>query len=113
MIYNCDCIGKDNRLNSDSVNLGIYDPPFGIGESKFDKHYKRDDKNVIQEYKEAPADYAKFTNDWMEEAKRVLHPNGSMYVIMGHSNLRHVLNVAHSLELNEINHLEIQFWSKH
>ena len=42
MIYNEDCIiGARNHIKDESVDLGIYDPPFGINEASFDKHYKR------------------------------------------------------------------------
>jgi site-specific DNA-methyltransferase (adenine-specific) len=104
-IYNGDCIDVNKRIADESVTLGIYDPPFGIGEAGFDRHYKRDSKNVIEGYQEAPQDYRQWTLDWMREAKRVLHPNGSMFVIIGHTNLIHVLNAAVELDLPMINHI--------
>jgi DNA modification methylase len=104
-IYSEDCIDKEKKIKDGSVDLGIFDPPFGIGETGFNKHYKRDSSNVIQGYKEAPDDYEQWTHLWLAEAKRVLKENGSMYVIMGHSKLRHVLNAAHNLGLHEINHI--------
>src|ERR1035437_1311079 len=104
-IYNSDCIDPDKRIADESVMLGIYDPPFGIGESGFNKHYKRDSSNVIKGYQEAPEDYRRWTLEWMTEAKRVLHPNGSMYVITGHTNLIHILNAADGLGLVLINHI--------
>ena len=107
-IYNGDCIDQ-KRLPDESVDLGIFDPPFGLGESGFNKHYKRDSSNVLNGYEEAPSDdqedYQKWTADWLSEAKRVLKPNGSMYVFMGHTNLRCLLNAAHDVGLHEINHL--------
>lgn len=105
-IFNEDCVGDDRtQLPDESVNLGIFDPPFGIGETGFNKHYKRDSSNVIKGYCEAPDDYEKWTHKWMVEAKRVLHSDGSMYIFIGHSNLRHVLNAAHNLGLVLINHI--------
>lgn len=104
-IYAEDCIDEKKKIKDGTVHLGIYDPPFGIGEIDFDKHYKRDSSNVIKGYKEAPDNYEQWTHLWLTEAKRVLNENGSMYIIMGHSNLRHVLNAAHNLGLHEINHL--------
>jgi site-specific DNA-methyltransferase (adenine-specific) len=38
-----------------------------------------------------------------------LHPNGSLYIIMGHTNLRHVLNAAEKLCLNLVNHIIWKF----
>lgn len=104
-IYPEDCLDEDKKIKDNSVHLGIYDPPFGIGETGFDKHYKRNSNNVIQGYKEAPDDYEQWTHLWLTEAKRILRPDGSMYVFIGHSKLRHVLNAAHNLKLNEINHI--------
>lgn len=104
-IYNDDCITSKNKLQDRSVDLIICDPPFGLGESQFDKHYSRNINKVIKGYTEAPQDYAAWTLSWLSEAKRVLKDNGSMYVVMGHTNLRQLLNAAHNLELYEKNHL--------
>lgn len=104
-LYNEDCCIGASNLPDESVDLLICDPPFGIGEGQFDKYYNRENKNVISGYVEAPKDYAQWTLSWMREAKRVLASNGSFYVIIGHSNLRHVLNVASDLGLYEVNHL--------
>jgi len=103
-IYNGDCIANASNLSDESVDLMICDPPFGIGEATFDKHYARGKGKVIDGYQEAPDDYALFSKNWMSEATRVLKPNGSMFIIIGHTNLRHVLNAAAELGLYEINH---------
>lgn len=103
-IYPEDCVDKEKKIKDCSVDLGIFDPPFGIGESSFNKHYNRKASNIIQGYREAPDDYELWTHSWLAEAKRVLRENGTMYVIIGHSKLRHVLNAAHNLGLHEINH---------
>lgn len=79
-----DCI--TNHLPDEIVDLGIYDPPFGIEEKSFDKkHYTRDESFVIDGYVEAPKDYYKFSKDWISEAVRILKPNGSMYIVSGWS----------------------------
>lgn len=104
-IFNDDCVDLKKRIKDKSVDLGIFDPPFGLGESKFDKHYNRNSANIISGYKEAPDDYEKWTNLWLTEAKRVLKDNGSMFIIMGHTNLRIVLNVCHNLDFHLINHI--------
>lgn len=104
-IFNGDCIDPEKRIPDQSVDLEIFDPPFGLGETGFDKHYKRDSSNVISGYKEAPDDYEQWTHLWMVEAKRILKENGSMFVIMGHTNLRGVLNAAHNLGLCLRNHI--------
>jgi len=110
MIYNEDCvIGAKKYLKDESVDLGVYDPPFGINEASFDKHYKRKKDFVLGGYVEAPDDYYKFSLDWIAEAKRVLKPDGSMYIVSGWTNLRHILNAAHELELEVLNHIVWKF----
>lgn len=110
-LYNEDCLIGALKIPDGSVKLGIYDPPFGINESSFDKHYKRDAAHVIEGYQEAPQDqdYGEWTLKWMMEAQRILANDGSMFVIMGHTNLRHVLNAAAKLKLIEVNHLIWKF----
>jgi len=105
-LFNEDCIaGARKHLSDESIDLMICDPPFGIGEGRFRNQYNRSDQNVLSGYVEAPSDYATWTLEWMTEAKRVLKPNGSMYLVSGYTNLVHLLNAAQSLELFTINHI--------
>lgn len=108
MIFNEDCItGAKKHLTDASVALLICDPPFGINESKFEKHYNRNKSKVIEGYQEAPKhiSYRDWTTQWMIEAKRVLMSNGSFYLISGHSKLLDVMTVADSLGFETINHI--------
>jgi len=111
MIYNEDCIeGAKTKIKSETIDLGIYDPPFGINESTFDKYYKRDNKTLLEGYVETKVDdYYEFSYKWLEQAKRIMKPNGSMYVISGWTNLRHILNAADELDLQLINHIIWKF----
>ena len=105
-----DCItGAAQHLRDKSIDLIICDPPFGIRESKLDQMYKRDADAVIQGYVEAPHDYFAFTKMWMEQAKRILKKNGSMYVVVGHTPLLDALLAARELDLQLINHLIWKF----
>lgn len=105
ILYNENCItGATRRIASDYVDLIIADPPFGIKETKIGS-YNHDKSFIIPGYVEAPDDYEEFTLDWMTQAKRVLKPNGSMYIIIGHSRLREVLNAGHELNLSLVNHI--------
>lgn len=109
-LFNCDCVeGAKKYLDDCSVDLIICDPPFGIHEASFDQHYNRDDSNVITGYQEAPKDYYNFTVRWIEQAKRVLKDDGSLYIISGWSNLRDVLNAIDKNEMFVINHLIWKF----
>lgn len=103
-MYNEDCIiGSRKYLKDKSIDLMICDPPFGIQETTFHKHYNRDEDNVIDGYVEAPADYYSFSKEWISEAKRVLKDNGSMYIISGWSNSDLIGGVLRELELHVIN----------
>ena len=104
MIYNMECVeGSKKHLLDKSVDLMICDPPFGIGESKFDKHYNRDEDNVTDGYVEAPEDYYDFSQQWISESVRVLKDDGSMYIISGWSNSDIVGRVLRELGLVVVN----------
>ena len=105
ILFNENCItGASRHLPSDYIDLIITDPPFGIKETNIGS-YNHDKSFIIPGYVEAPDDYEKFTLDWMTQAKRVLKQNGSMYIIIGHSRLREVLNAGHELNLTLVNHI--------
>ncbi|MDD3124924.1 MAG: site-specific DNA-methyltransferase [Candidatus Kapabacteria bacterium] len=107
MFYNENCIsGARNYIKDNSIDLIISDPPYGIDGDLLDKHYNRDESNVIDGYVEvAAAEYPQFSKDWIKEAERVLRPGGSIYIISGYTNLRHVLNALAETKLQEVNHI--------
>jgi site-specific DNA-methyltransferase (adenine-specific) len=107
MYYNEDCIeGSKKHLKDDSVDLIISDPPYGINGDKLDKHYNRDESNVLDGYVEVSAkEYPVFSLNWIKEAERVLRPGGSIYIVSGYSQLRHILNALADTKLQEKNHI--------
>lgn len=105
MIFNENCITGCKHFHDETIDLIICDPPFGIQETTFDKHYNRNENNVIKGYIEAPEDYYQFSLSWITQAKRILKPNGSMYIISGWTNLKHILNAIDECNLKTINHL--------
>jgi site-specific DNA-methyltransferase (adenine-specific) len=107
MFYNEDCIeGARKYLKDNSIDLIISDPPYGINGDRLDKHYNRDERNVIEGYVEiSEKAYPEFSNKWIEEAERVLKPGGSMYIVSGYSQLRHILNALANTKLQEKNHI--------
>lgn len=107
MFYNEDCItGSKEKIKSNSIDLIITDPPYGIDGDKLDKHYNRNESNVIDGYVEVPAkEYNTFSNSWIKEAERILKPGGSIYIVSGYTNLRHILNALSETKLSEINHI--------
>lgn len=104
-ILNEDCIIGAKQIDNKSVDLIICDPPFGIDESKFDKHYNRKNEKIINGYVEAPNDYDDFTLKWLTECKRILKDNGSMYIISGWTNLHSFYKAIEKLDLHTINHI--------
>ena len=60
------------KIKTDSIDLIIADPPYNLG-----KNYGNN-----LDLKER-ADYHRFTDSWLGEAKRVLKPNGSLFCFMG------------------------------
>jgi site-specific DNA-methyltransferase (adenine-specific) len=107
MFYNEDCIkGAQQYLQSNSIDLIISDPPYGIQGDKLDRHYNRDESNVLDGYVEVSEnEYPEFSMKWIKEAERVLRPGGSIYIVSGYSNLRHILNALANTNLQEKNHI--------
>lgn len=108
-IYNMDCVeGSRAHIGPESVDLGIYDPPFGLGESRFGSMYNRDESYVLNGYEEFPTDpeeYYDKTAQWMSEAVRILKPNGSMYVVTGWTRLPQIQQAIIEVGLEEVNHV--------
>jgi len=105
-IFNEDCVkGSKSHFSNNEVDLLICDPPFGIHETTFDKHYNRKEDNVLDGYVEAPSDYYKWCYDWLSEGRRILKENGSAYIVSGHSKLREMLNAIDDTKFSIINHI--------
>lgn len=106
-IYNIDCIeGSKKHIENDSVDLIITDPPYGIKGETLHKHYNRDEKNVIDGYVEIPMEkYSDFSDKWIKQAERILRPGGSIYIVSGYTNLKHILNALEKTKLEEKNHI--------
>ncbi len=107
MYYNENCItGARKHIKNNSIDLIITDPPYGIDGDKLHKHYNRDENNVIDGYIEVSnEDYPNFSKQWIKEAERILRPGGSIYIISGYTQLRHILNALAETCLIEKNHI--------
>ena len=70
------------KLDSNSVNLIIADPPYNLGKDYGNNH----DLKGFDEY-------LNFTNKWLSEAKRVLKDDGTIYVFMGVRFISYLYNI--------------------
>lgn len=68
-IYNEDCITGMQRIDSESVDIIICDPPYNIG-----KDFGNDsDKQKMD-------DYLSWCDNWIYECLRILKPQGTLYI---------------------------------
>lgn len=105
--FNEDCItGARQHIESNSVDLIITDPPYGINGDILHLHYNRDESLVVDGYVEVPpSKYEQFSIDWIKEAERILKPGGAIYIISGYTNLYFILHALRQTNLKEVNHI--------
>ena len=89
-ILDGDCIERMNALPAGSVDLIFADPPYNL-QLKGDLH--RPDNSLVDAVDDhwdqfaSFAAYDKFTRDWLAAAKRLLKPNGAIWVIGSYHNI--------------------------
>lgn len=104
--YQGDCVEVARGLPSESVDLIVTDPPYGINGDTFHTHYNRNEDFVVDGYIEIPQqDYADFSLRWVKEAARLLRPGGSIYIVSGYTNLYDILTALRQTDLREVNHI--------
>ncbi|WP_112320798.1 site-specific DNA-methyltransferase [Oceanibium sediminis] len=85
-----DCIAEMNALPAESVDLIFADPPYNL-QLKGDLH--RPDSSLVDAVDDAWdqfssfAAYDKFTRQWLAAARRLLKPNGAIWVIGSYHNI--------------------------
>lgn len=110
-LANRDAVSFIKTLESNSIQCIICDPPFGLGEDTFDKHYARDTKQVIQGYQTAPKDaksYEEWVKTWIHEIPRVLKSDGTLYIVCAWNHVCDVelaIRSAPSPGLTVVNHI--------
>ena len=106
-IYNQDCIkGMAEKMDENSVDLIVTDPPFAIDFISNKANYNRNASNVLDDYHEtASDDYEQFTDAWLFQAKRILKETGSMYVFSGWNHLEILLRIFREMGFKTINHI--------
>ncbi len=106
-VFNEDCIqGMAQRLPSASCDLIITDPPFAIEFCAKRSNYNRTASRVLEGYNEISSeDYLQFSRDWLKQARRVLKPDGSLFIFSGWNNLKDILIAADELGFHQVNHI--------
>lgn len=105
-IYLGDAVNLLEELPDGCINLIVTDPPFAIDFRSQRMNYNRTGAHVIDGYREIPwQEYGKFTHRWMNQAARVLAPDGSLYVFSGWNRLIDVLSGLEEAGLTTINHI--------
>jgi len=85
-----DCIANMNALPANSVDLVFADPPYNL---QLGGDLSRPDNSVVNGVTEewdqfdTMDAYDLFTHDWLQAARRILKPNGSMWVIGSYHNI--------------------------
>jgi site-specific DNA-methyltransferase (adenine-specific) len=75
-IYNEDCIVGMKKIEADTADIIICDPPYNIG-----KDFGNDsDKQKMD-------DYLLWCDEWIQECLRILKPNGTLYIFGFSENL--------------------------
>jgi site-specific DNA-methyltransferase (adenine-specific) len=105
-IYHGDALELLPLLPDGSIDLIITDPPFAIEFTAQRGNYNRTGNRVLEGYREiSQSEYLTFSQEWMDEAYRVLSPSGSMYVFSGWNQLKAILSALDSAGFQTINHI--------
>ncbi|MEC8572693.1 MAG: site-specific DNA-methyltransferase, partial [Pseudomonadota bacterium] len=89
-ILDGDCIEVMAGLPSNSVDMIFADPPYNL-QLKGQLHRPDNSKvDAVDDHWDQFSSfgvYDKFTRDWLKEARRILKPNGSIWVIGSYHNI--------------------------
>lgn len=100
-----------DTLEPASVQCVICDPPFGLGEDSFDKHYARDKAHIVEGYETAPQDndaYANWCKEWIHKLPRILKADGTVYIVCAWNHLCDIelaIRSAPAPGLRTVNHI--------
>ncbi|MEM7618430.1 MAG: site-specific DNA-methyltransferase [Pseudomonadota bacterium] len=85
-----DCIAEMNALPTESVDLIFADPPYNLqlgGDLHRPNNTKVDAVDDEWDQFESLKAYDDFTNEWLKAARRILKPNGAIWVIGSYHNI--------------------------
>ena len=96
-LFNKDCFDYMKSLPDNSVSLIVTDPPYGINfHGKYDPDTDWD--------KFADGEFAKFAENWMKEAYRVLKQDGTMWMTCAPTTIPDLFKIIEDIGFK--NHLE-------
>jgi site-specific DNA-methyltransferase (adenine-specific) len=106
-IYCEDSLSALKQIGSNTIDHIFTDPPFAINHGKKQvANYNRDSNYVIEGYKEINVDtYSEFSRKWIKESYRVLKKYGTICIVSGWSNQRHILNALDEYNFFLINEI--------
>ncbi|HUT82222.1 MAG TPA: site-specific DNA-methyltransferase [Candidatus Bathyarchaeia archaeon] len=106
-IYYENCItGIPNRITSNSIDLVIADPPFGINFDGKGNQYNRKSEFVVNGYNEISQDnYFDFSKAWIEAIFPIVKETGSAYIFSGWTNLKDILMAIDEVGFHTLNHI--------
>lgn len=88
-----DCIKELKKLESNTVDLIIADPPYNVGKDYGNKSDKQDFD-----------DYITFTKKWLTECHRILKKNGTIYIFIGFRYISYLYQILEKdLKMNFVN----------
>lgn len=99
-IINGDCIEQMKKLPDECIDLIFADPPYNMQlgtELSRPDHTSVDAVNDHWDQFESMESYDNFTFAWMKEAKRILKPNGAIWVIGSYHNIFRVGYILQNL----------------
>lgn len=115
-IYNNDCLSilnDSNKIEPNSIQLIFADPPYNLsGNGLKTKNSKTggDFTMVNEEWdKMEESEFIKFTNEWIKVNKKVLKPNGSIFIACSYHNIGESMM---SLKANGFEIKNIITWNK-
>ena len=85
-----DCVAALERLPAESVDLVFADPPYNL---QLESALTRPDQSLVDAVDDdwdkfaSFADYDAFTRAWLPQCRRVLKPNGTLWVIGSYHNI--------------------------
>jgi len=100
-----DCVEGMKNLPSESIDLIIADPPFGLSFNGKESIYNRDHRFVKDGYREIDGDYEDFSLKWIRELPRIMKSTSSAWIFSGWTNLDSVLLAVKKSGLKLVNHV--------